>query len=71
MVGTKKVQQAQVKRYHSRSNAVACVKDVSLKKEIRVPFGAPLFLSKWYGVTTYFSLYKKIRKKNTNYKIHD
>ena len=31
---------------------------------------APLFLGKWYGVTTYFSLYKKIRK-NTNYKIHD
>ena len=40
------------------------------KKEIRVPFKAPLFLGKWYGVTTYFSLYKKIRK-NTNYKRHD
>ena len=40
----------------------------SLKKEIRVPFRAPLFLGKWYGVATYFSLYKK---KNTNYKIHD
>ena len=43
---------------------------MSLKKEIRVPFRAPLFLGKWYGVTTYFSLYKKIRKI-TNYKIHD
>ena len=31
----------------------------SLKKEIRVPFRAPLFLGKWYGVATYFSLYKK------------
>ena len=40
------------------------------KKEIQVPFGAPLFLGKWYGVATYFSLYKKIIK-NTNYKIHD
>ena len=39
------------------------------KKDIRVPFRAPLFLGKWYGVVTYFSLYKKIRK-NTNYKIH-
>ena len=26
-------------------------------------------MGKWYGVATYFSLYKKIRK-NTNYKIH-
>jgi len=31
---------------------------LSLKKEIWVPFGAPLFLHKWYGVATYF-LYKK------------
>ena len=28
-------------------------------------------MDKWYGAATYFSLYKKIRKKNTNYKIHD
>ena len=28
-------------------------------------------MGKRYGVITYFSLYKKIRKKNTNYKIHD
>ena len=49
---------------------VATVRDMSLKLEIWVPFGAPLFFGKWYGVTTYFSLYKKIRK-NTNYKIHD
>ena len=41
------------------------VRDVSLKKEIQVPFGAPLFLGKWYGVATYF-LYKKIRKKKYN-----
>ena len=39
------------------------IRDVSLKKEIRIPFGAPLFLGKWYEVTTYFSLYKNIRKK--------
>ena len=37
----------------------AIVRDVSLKKEIRVPFGVPLFSSKWYGAATYFSLYKK------------
>ena len=49
---------------------VAIVRDVSFKKEIRVPFEVPLFLGKWYGAATYFSLYKKIRK-NTNYKIHD
>ena len=33
-------------------------KSMSLKKEIQVPFRAPLFLGKWYGVATYF-LYKK------------
>ena len=27
-------------------------------------------MGKWYGVATYFSLYKKIRK-NTNYKTRD
>ena len=43
---------------------------MSLKKRIQVPFREPLFLGKWYGVATYFSLYKEI-KKNTNYKIHD
>ena len=46
-------------------------KRMSLKKEIRVPFRAPLFLGKWYGVATYFSLYQKRKRKNTNYKIHD
>ena len=40
------------------------------QKEIWVPFKEPLFLGKWYRVTSYFSLYKKIRK-NTDYKIHD
>jgi len=30
----------------------------SLKKEIQVPFKAPLFLGKWYEVTTY-CFYKK------------
>ena len=43
---------------------------VSLRKEIWVPFRALLFLGKWYGATTYFSLYQK-KKKNTNYKILD
>ena len=43
-------------------SGVAIVRDVSLKKEIQVPFGAPLFLGKWYGVATYFSLYKKKKK---------
>ena len=30
-------------------------------------------MGKWYGVATYFSIYKKKKKirKNTNYKIHD
>ena len=28
-----------------------------------VLFRAPLFLGKWYGVATYFSLYKKEKKK--------
>ena len=27
-------------------------KRMSLKKEIRVPFRAPLFFSKWYGIAT-------------------
>ena len=31
----------------------------SLKKEIQVPFKAYLFLGKWYGIATYFSLLKK------------
>ena len=34
---------------------------VSQKREIRVPFRAPLFLGKWYGVATYFFIIK-IRK---------
>ena len=42
---------------------VATVRDVSLKKEIWVPFRAPLFLGKWYEVATYFSLYQKKKKK--------
>ena len=33
-----------------------------LKKEIWVPFGAPLSLGKWYEIATYFS-YKKKKKK--------
>ena len=42
---------------------------LSLKKEIRVPFRAPLFLGKWYRVATYF-FRQKIRK--TKYiQIHD
>ena len=41
------------------------------EKKIRVPFKAPLFLGKWYGITTYFCLYKKRKRKNTNYKIHE
>ena len=41
---------------------VATMRDVSLKKEIQVPFGALLFLGKWYGVATYFSLYQKKKK---------
>ena len=44
-------------------SGVAIVRDVSLKKEIQVPFRVPLFLGKWYGAATYFFLYKKIRKK--------
>ena len=32
------------------------------KREIQVPFRAPLFLGKWYGVATFFFLCKKIRK---------
>ena len=43
-------------------SGVATVKDMSLKMEIRVPFRAPLFLGKWYGVATYFSLYNKNKK---------
>ena len=38
-------------------------KRMSLKKEIRVPFRAPLFLGKWYGVATYFYLYQKRKRK--------
>ena len=37
-------------------------KKVSLKKEIQVPFRAPLFLDKWYGVVTYFFFIQKTRK---------
>ena len=37
-------------------------KRMSLKEAIWVPFKAPLFLGKWYGVATYFSLYKKKKK---------
>ena len=33
----------------------------SIKKEIRVPFKAPLFLGKRYGVAIYF-LYQKKKK---------
>ena len=47
-------------------------KKASIKKEIWVPFRAPLFLGKRYGVATYLFifLYKKIRK--TKYiQIHD
>ena len=44
-------------------SGVATVRDLDekrpSKKEIQVPFRAPLFLGKWYRVTTYFSLYKK------------
>ena len=39
------------------------VKDASLNKEIRVPFGAPLFLGKWYGVATYFFFIPKKKEK--------
>ena len=49
-------------------NIVATMKDHktygALKKEILVLFKAPLFLSKWCVVATYFFLYKKIRKKS-------
>ena len=39
----------------SMSSGVATMRDASFKKkEIRVPFGTPLFLGKWYGVATYF-----------------
>ena len=41
----------------------------ALKKEIRVLWKAPLFLGKWYGVVTYFSIQKNKKKLNT--KIHD
>ena len=34
-------------------------KSVPKKREIRVPFRAPLFLGKWYGVATYFFIQKK------------
>lgn len=34
-------------------------KRMTLKKEIQVPFKAPLFLGKWYGVATYFFIYTK------------
>ena len=45
-------------------------KKASLKKEIRVPFRASLFLDKWYGVVTYFFSIQKTRK--TKYiQIHD
>ena len=44
------------------------VRDVSLKKKEREKDSGTFlrhlsFLGKWYGITTYFSLYKKIRKK--------
>ena len=39
-------------------SGIATVRDLdkkaSLKKEIRVPFRASLFLGKWYGVATFF-----------------
>ena len=44
---------------------VATVRDLesaSQKREIRVPFRAPLFLGKWYGVAIYFLCTKN--KKN-------
>ena len=53
---------------HDIPSRVATIRDlessVSQKREIRVPFRAPLFLGKWYGVTTLF-LYKT--KKNQIY----
>ena len=43
---------------------VCVVRDVSLKKKrFGYLFRVPLFLGKWYGVATYFSLYKKKEKK--------
>ena len=36
----------------------------SLKKEIRVPFRAPLFLGKWYGVAIFFFYTKKEKEKH-------
>ena len=48
-------------------SGVATVRDlekkVPLKKEIWVPFRAPLFLGKWYGVATYFYFYFYFYKK--------
>ena len=38
---------------------------VPQKKEIQVPFRAPLFLGKWYGFATYLLLKKKKKKLNT------
>ena len=47
-------------------SGVATIRDVSFqKKRFGYLFRAPLFLGKWYGVATYYSSYKKIRK-NTN-----
>ena len=50
-------------------------KKVSLKKEIQVPFRAPLFLDKWYGVVTFLFyfifLYIQKTRKTKYIQIHD